>query len=208
MKHILTTLFVCLLFTSAAQARPISYPGGWTLMLMNDKGSNSSHIHYSPSIYTSIGWRHEYLRDTKAHVDAIQMNNLLKRWNKPNEQANFYIKSGIGVARDDGEYEPAAFTGIAVDWETRRYFTSYENRFFWADDIDKFAKHKARVGVAPYVGDYGDLHTWVMLETEYQPGAEDDFSVTPLVRFFKDTTMLEAGYNFDGAVQLNFIQRF
>ena len=47
-----------------------------------------------------------------------------------------------------------------------------------------------------------------MLETEYNPGAHDDFSVTPLVRFFKGNTMVEAGYNLDDAVQFNFIQRF
>ena len=177
-------------------------------MLMNDKDSNSSHIHYSPSAKYSVGWRHEYLREPKAHVDSLQLNNLLKRWNKPKEQANLYLKSGVGVAYDSGDADLAAFTGIAADWETRRLFTSYENRFFWAGDTDRFITHKARVGVAPYVGDYGDLHTWLMLQTDYDAGKDDSFSVTPLVRFFKDTTMLEAGYNFDNGLMLNFIQRF
>ena len=191
-----------------AQARPISYPSGWTLMVMNDKDSNSSHIHYSPSAKHSIGWRHEYMRNAGAHVDTIQLNNLLKRWNLRKEQANLYLKSGVGVARDNGDYSPAAFTGLATDWETRRYFTSYENRFFWSDDSEKFAKHKARVGIAPYVGDYGDLHTWLMLQTDYDAGEKDRFSVTPLVRFFKGSTLIEAGYNFDNGIQANFIQRF
>lgn len=208
MKKILTLFALCLLFPLDAQARPVSYPTGWTLMVMNDKDSNSSHIHYSPTAKYSIGWKHEYLRGAKAHVDTIQLNNLLKRWNKPKEQANLYLKSGIGVAQDDGHYDPVAYTGLALDWETRRYFTSYENKFFWADETEKFVKHKARVGVAPYIGDYGDLHTWLMLQTDYDSGAQDDFSVTPLVRFFKDSTMIEAGYNFDNGIQLNFIQRF
>lgn len=191
-----------------AQARPVSYPGGWTAMFMNDKDTNSSHIHYSPSAKYSIGWKHDYLRDTKANADFIQLNNLIKRWNKPNEQANFYLKSGIGAAYDDGEFEPAAFTGIALDWETRRYFTSYENHLLYAGDIEKHIKHKARVGVAPYVGDYGDLHTWLMLQVDYDAGAEDSFSATPLVRFFKGSTLIEAGYNTDEALLFNVIQRF
>ena len=52
------------------------------------------------------------------------------------------------------------------------------------------------------------LHTWLMLQADYDAGADDNFSVTPLVRFFKNSTMVEAGYNFDNGMQLNFIQRF
>lgn len=191
-----------------SHARPISYPEGWTVMVMNDKDSNSSHIHYSPTAKYSVGWRHEYLRGSETNIDAFQLNNLLKRWNKKNEQANIYLKSGIGVAYDSDKVDPAAFSGLAVDWETRRYFTSYENRFLWADESDKFIKHSARIGIAPYVGDFGDLHTWLMLQTDYDAGETDNFSVTPLVRFFKGSTLVEAGYNLDKGIQFNFIQRF
>lgn len=177
-------------------------------MTMNDTDSNAIHMHYSPTAKYSVGWRHEYLRGSKANVDAVQLNYLLKRWNNPGSQANFYLKSGAGVAYDDSDYAPAAFGGMATDWETRRYFVSYENRFFWGDDIEKFAKHKARVGVAPYIGDYGDIHTWLMLQTDYDAGAQDSFSVTPLVRFFKGPALLEAGYNLDGGALFNFVYRF
>ncbi|MCB9991016.1 MAG: hypothetical protein H6867_06510 [Rhodospirillales bacterium] len=201
-------IFMLMPLAPSAQARPVSYPGGWTAMTMNDVDSNALHIHYSPNARNSLGWRHEYLRDPKAHMDALQWNTLLKRWNQPGAQANFYIKSGAGIAYDDGETEAAAFTGVAADWETRRWFTSYENRFFYAGDIARFARHKARAGVAPYIGDYGDLHTWLMLQADYDAGERDDFSLTPMVRFFKGPSMLEAGINLDGGGMLNFIQRF
>lgn len=177
-------------------------------MIMNDKDSNSSHIHYSPTAKYSIGWRHEYRRDNSAHIDAFQLNNLLKRWNGKGEQANLYLKSGLGIATNVDDVDPAAFTGLATDWETRRYFASYENRFLWANDSAKFAKHTARVGIAPYIGDYGDLHTWLMLQADYNPGQKDNFSVTPLVRFFKGDYLLEVGNNLDGGIEFNFIKRF
>lgn len=177
-------------------------------MTMNDVDNNSTHIHYSPTAKYSVGWRHEYLRGAEANVDAAQVNYLVKRWNKPAEQANLYLKSGVGVAYDGDKTNPAAFTGLAADWETQRYFTSYENRFFWADDTDKFAKHTARVGIAPYIGEYGDVHTWLMLQADYDAGKKDDFSLTPLVRFFKGPSLLEAGYNLDGGAMVNFVQRF
>lgn len=177
-------------------------------MTMNDKDTNSSHVHYSPTAKYSIGWRHDYFRGSKANADTAQLNYLIKRWNAPASQANLYLKSGAGMAYDDGETEAAAFTGLAADWEDRRYFVSYENRFFYAGDIEKFAKHTTRVGWAPYEGDFGDLHTWLMLQTDYDAGQQDNFSVTPLVRFFKGPTLVEAGYNLDDGILFNFVQRF
>lgn len=195
-------------FAHVALARPVSYPGGWTFMTMNDKDANSSHIHYTIDPKQSLGWRHEYIRGESIHVDTVQHNYLVKRWNAPGSQANIYLKSGVGMGYDSEASDLAAFTGLAVDWEDRRFFTSYENRFFWVDDRTDFIKHKARVGVAPYVGDYGDLHTWLMLQVNYDAGAEDSFSLTPMVRFFKGPSLLEVGYDTDNAMMFNFIQRF
>lgn len=177
-------------------------------MLMNDVDANSLHVHYSPTAKYSVGWRHEYLRGPEAHADTLALNYLAKRWNMPAAQANLYIKSGLGVAYDGDNTDPAAYTGLATDWENRRFFTSYENRLFWADDTDKFIKHKARVGVAPYEGDYGDVHTWVMLQADYDAGQDDSFSLTPLVRLFKGPDLFEAGYNLDKGILLNYVHRF
>lgn len=178
-------------------------------MTMNDGDNNSTHIHYSPTAKYSIGWRHEYFRGSKANADSAQLNYLIKRWNTPTSQANLYIKSGVGVIYDDGETDAAVFTGLAADWETRRWFTSYENRAFKGGNINSFVNHKARVGVAPYLGDTGDIHTWLMLQADYDAGEDDSFSITPLVRFFKGPAMLEAGYNFDQETALfNFVYRY
>lgn len=132
----------------------------------------------------------------------------MKRWNGPASQANFYLKSGLGTSYDSNEQGAAAFTGFALDWEDRRYFTSYENRAFWSDEHERFFRQRARVGYAPYEGDYGDLHTWLMLEVDYQADREDTLYVTPLVRFFKGTTLIEAGYNVKDGALFNFVQRF
>lgn len=98
-------------------------------------------------------------------MHSLQVNNLVKRWNNPDSQANFYLKSGVGYAVTDGQTEqsPAAFTGIATDWEDRRYFVSYENRFVHAGDVATKFSQNARVGITPYIGDFGDLHTWLMI---------------------------------------------
>ena len=47
-----------------------------------------------------------------------------------------------------------------------------------------------------------------MIQGEYKPADDDQYSVTPLVRLFKGTHLLEAGYNLDNGVLLNYIKRF
>ena len=208
----LSLMGLCLL-ALPAEARPVSYPGGWTAMVMNSGDANSVHLHYSPTAYTSVGVRSEYRRANEYQLNSVQMNNLIKRWNSKNSQANFYLKSGVGVAYSDagdfdGETEAAGFTGIALDWEDRRYFTSYENRYIEAGDIDSSFMQSARVGIAPYIGDYGDLHTWLMLQVDHVPESDEQITVTPLVRLFKDVHLLEAGMSNQGDVLFNYILRF
>ena len=99
-KIILTGVFYLLLTTNII-ARPVSYPGGITLMQMNDTNKNSIHLHYSLNSKVSFGYRFEYLREKEFSINALQMNNLVKRWNKKNSQANFYLKSAIGNAFSD-----------------------------------------------------------------------------------------------------------
>ncbi len=193
-------------------ARPVSYPGGWTVMQMNDMDANALHLHYSPSAKYSLGYKAEYWREEDWQFHGVQLNYLAKRWNALASQANFYLKSGAGLAYSDyqafdGKTELAAFTGLALDWEDRRFFASYENRAYDAGDIATFFTQKARVGIAPYVGDYGDLHTWLMLQLDHNPEAEDHFTVTPLVRFFKGEYLAEAGMNENGDVLFNWVIR-
>ncbi len=189
-----------------AEARMITYPGGVTIMTSNDVNTNTVEGYYTVTPKYAVGVRHDYWRDSKANMDAGQISYLVKRWNNPGSQANFYLHSGVGVAYEDGDSEPAAFGGMEADWENRRFYTSYHNFFLTAGDIKSEASHTARVGVAPYLGEYGDLHTWLILQTDYNP--QDDFSVTPLVRFYKGTSLLEAGVNLDKGLYFHFMHAF
>lgn len=196
----------------AIAARPVSYPGGTTIMQQNDVDRHSLHVHYSPTARYSIGYRGEYWRDAKWQFHGGQVNYLLRRWNRPASQANIYLKSAAGIALSDegafdNEREAALIAGIAMDWEDRRFFTSYENRAYRAGDIDSFFMQKARIGIAPYIGDYGDLHTWLMVQIDHVPENDNPVSVTPLLRFFKGVQLAEFGVSDEGEVLFNWIIR-
>jgi hypothetical protein len=214
MRLLLYALFgIGLSIPSFVHARPVSYPGGWTLMSMNDGYKNTAHIHYSPTAKMSLGYKFEYWRDQELTLNAVQMNNLIKRWNKPESQANLYLKSGVGIAYSDAgvfdrETDVAGFTGVATDWEDRRYFVSYANRYTEAGKLDDFFQQSSRIGWAPYEGDYGDFHTWIMLQVDHMPEADDNFTVTPLVRFFKDVHLFETGVSNRGEFLFNYVFRY
>ena len=205
---------ILMLVSSSAFARPVSYPDGWTVMQKNNPDVNSLHVHYSPTAKYSVGYKAEYWREEEWQGHYVKLNYLGKRWNMPKSQANFYVKSGLGVAYSDfdqfdSQTEPAAFTGIALDWEDRRYFTAYENRVTYAGDIAEEFRQSAKVGIAPYIGDYGDLHTWLMFHVEHTPKEEgDEITYMPMVRFFKDVYLVELGITDDGEGMANFIVRF
>lgn len=193
-----------------ADARPVSYPGGWTAMQTNTGDFSSVHLHYSPTFQDSIGLYSERNWGGDWHFTGVQYNRLLKRWNEQHSQANLYLKGGVGQADPFGEggAKLAGFVGVAADWETRRWFTSYDARAYELG-FDQTFRQSARLGVAPYIGDYGDLHTWLMVQVENQPESETPTTLTPLVRFFYDVQLLEVGYTPETErFMLNWIVRF
>lgn len=211
-SYCLLILFL-LMSVPTAQARPVSYPGGWTIMSMNNGDMNSMHLHYSPTARYSVGYRAVHWRDEQIQTHALQVNNLLKRWNKADSQANFYLKSGLGSAHDtsgdrDDRSELYGFTGIAADWEDRRYFVGYENSVHAMGSLDDFFTQSIHLGVAPYIGDFGDLHTWLMVQVDHEPEEEDHYTVTPMVRFFKGVHLVEVGVSDNEEVLLNYVYRF
>ena len=183
------------LVTGHADARPVSYPGGWTWMQMNNGDFSAVHAHYSPTFRDSIGLYSERNWGEDWHFTGLQYNRLVKRWNETGSQANVYLKGGVGQADPFGDAgaELAGFIGVSADWETRRWFTSYEARAYDLG-FNQSARQSARIGVAPYIGDYGDLHTWLMVQVDNQPESETPTTLTPLVRFFYDVQLLEFGY--------------
>jgi hypothetical protein len=193
-----------------ASARPVSYPGGWTVMQDNNGMYSSLHVHYSPTATDSVGLYVEQNQDMDTTFSGVQYTRLLGRWNAPKSQGNLYVHLGAGGAEpfDGGGLEAAGFAGISADWETRRVFVSYDARLRDFGE-DESVSHAARLGLAPYVAEFGALHTWAMVQVENHPDAEQPVAVTPLLRFFKGPLLLEAGYTLEeDEFLLNWVWRF
>lgn len=192
-----------------AEAKPISYVDGFMIMQENDETGHTLSLDYTIDPTLAVGL---YAKKESGDMDYTtvgpQVNYLIKRWNFPGAQGNIFSMTGAGVSRFNGDDEFSAWTGILADYETRRIFTSYEIRGMYAGDIEKSVWQRARVGFAPYLANYDDLNTWFMVQVDHHPSKEDNVVVTPLVRFFYKTTLVEAGYSSNDRVMFNWVLQF
>lgn len=201
------------LLAQNAFARPVSYAGGWTLIEETDRQSTSGLLHYSPSAAYSLGLRAEWDRTEDILFTGVQGTWLAKRWFGEDHQANLYFWGAAGLAEavgsNSGDDSFGTQIGVMADWETRRLFIGYRATARDFGSLDKSAMQAVRVGFAPYEGDTDELHTWLMLEVDQRPDADEPIGVTPLVRFFYGSALFEAGWSVtDDQPLINFQYRF
>jgi hypothetical protein len=208
MKKLLLASIALASFSHEAIARPTGFADSYMVMTENDGGQNSASVMYSPEYNYAVGYTADYWREKEYQAHSLLLNYLAKRWNNPESQANIYVKSNWGAAVDSGNTEPFATVGLEADWEDRRFFTLYENRYVYAGNLEKGFMQKARIGIAPYEGDYGDLHTWLMLQVDHKPEDKDEITVTPLVRLFQGPVLGEFGVSNQGKVLFNLTYQF
>jgi len=207
MKYTHSIYALALLLPLAAEARPVSYPGGWTGMVSRDADRDDLEVHYSPTARYALGYRAEYDRTDNTTMHSLFSNYLLKRWNNPESQGNIYLRGGVGLLDRDENTTGAGFYGFQADWETRQIFTSYENTVRYKGDDPSFAQ-AARVGFSPILTGYDEVAPWLMLEVKHEPESTDPVTLTPLLRLMYHTTMLELGASDQGDVMLHLMKRF
>lgn len=205
----LLSLTLTTVLSFAAQAKPLSYVGGIMVMQENDETGHTLSLDYTFTRTHAFGI---YLKQEENGKEILiltpELNTLLKRWNLPDGQANIFNMTGAGLAHYRGNNEPSLWTAFLADYESRRWFFSYEPRFVWNGDIEKSFSHRARVGIAPYLANYSDLSTWLMLQVDHHPSKHDHFVATPLIRFLYKTYLLEVGYSSNQHIMVNWTIQF
>ena len=124
-----------------------------------------------------------------------------------------YRKIGIGILSTDyKEYnnkkEFVAHGEFASDWETRNFFISYNNNALKSVSVDSMFVQKAKIGFAPYLANYGSLHSWLIYEIRHMSEYEDNFTSNFILRLYKSKYLLEIGIDDNKNSTLNFIKRF
>ena len=194
-------IIILLIISFGLDARPISYSGGSTIMSFSDNIKDSLYYHYSPSYKYSVGIeniRDKYFNDNYSYV---RFTYLLNRKNTENSQRNLYLQSGIS-SKGFNEF----FYGMHGDWETRRLFVGFGLKET-KRKIHDYSEQYYQIGVAPYLGDYGDLHTWIMIKAK-ENSLENKWSTYPVLKFFKGNVLAEFGYGEKTEWDVHLMYRF
>src|SRR4029078_5497825 len=167
MKKVLVLLlcFLVLIAVETAETKPLSYVGGLMVMQENDETGHTLTIDYTFDPHFALGVYSKYEINERDNFWMVgpTLNTFIKRWNLPDGQGNIFNMTGAGMARQGSRNEPAAWTTMMVDYETRRLFASYEVRFMDARDIESSVWQRAYLGVAPYLANYDQLNTWMLI---------------------------------------------
>ena len=209
-----TTTFLTLLLTTfgtalVSKAKPLSYVGGTMVMQENDETGHTISSDYTFTPTNAFGL---YIKQEENGKEIFMLtpefNTLLKRWNLPDGQGNIFNMTGAGLAHYRGNNQPCLWTAFLADYESRRWFFSYEPRFVWDGNIEKSVWQRARIGIAPYLANYNDLNTWIMFQVDHHPAKRDHFVATPLIRFFYKTYLFEVGYGSNQHIMVNWTIQF
>ncbi len=208
-----------LALSGPALAKPVSYVDGTAIMQENDEGGSSAGIHYTVTPWMAVAFHAQrHTRASEFTMLGPQLNFLVKRWNLPDGQGNLYTSVGGGTVIENGDMRYAAWTGFLADYETRRFYSSYELRLMYADRTAKSAWQRARIGVAPYLGSYDEINLWLMLQVDRRDEKHavghahgplpPPMAVTPLIRLVYKTFLVEGGVSTRGKVMFNWVQQF
>jgi hypothetical protein len=194
--------FFCSLFLiSSIEARPISYSGGSTLMSISDNLKDSTYYHYSPTYKYSVGVEQVKDKFFDKKFTYLRLTYLLNRKNTKNSQRNLYFQSALSTDNLNDN-----FYGMHGDWETRRLFSGFGYKKV-INNFRDFAEQYFQLGIAPYQGNYGDFHTWILMKTR-KNSLVGDWKTYPVLKFFKGDFLFEIGYDSDVDWDVHLMYRF
>jgi hypothetical protein len=196
---------VFLLRSTSLEAHPVIWKGGTVASMMSFDTMSDITVHRSVTSRSSLGF-HGLFMDSANRL-MLQSNALIKRWNSLGMQANVYGFTGVGMTLQSSKTFGLGHLGLAADWETRRFhlFSKYDG-YIGESLLHVF---RGRAGMAPYIGGYNDIHTWVMIQlTSMHQNKATSTHLLPLIRFFKHNFLVELGTNFSNRYIITAMMHF
>lgn len=179
---------------ASASAHPVAYDGARQWMTGVAGDAFNFEVYQSYTAQTAWGLHAMWFdRPKNDGFAALQHNWLLKRWNLPDAQANIYASLGAGIAKREGiSAEPAAVGTFRADYETRRIYTAFDTKGMTSEAFNRGIA-SVEAGFAPYLAEFDELNTWIILQAKFTTGMDDEFNLIPKLRFFKNNIFVELG---------------
>lgn len=206
--------FLCFLLavtqSLSALAHPVSFKDAVSVMSWNQSFMSDNWLTYSLNHKVALAARHMRM-DTlmgRENYTAPQIDFLLKRWNEMNSQANIYIYGSYGSLHRLNKSEGAGLAGVEIDAESRKHFVLVKYEKLWSETGPGMERWEARLGVAPYEAEFNEWASWFMIQYQRHPLMIRKELVTPMVRLFYRSVMLETGVSFEGDWMTNLMFHF
>lgn len=136
---------------------------------------------------------------------APQVNVLLKRWNGDGYQSNIYFMGGVGLMKYRDYQHSSILSEIDADAESRRCFASTKLQSMLTGIGSNYVHVQSRLGFAPYKAEFNEVSTWFMVQHDFNSLLEKKEILTPLIRFYYENYLFEAGRSLEGDWMLNFM---
>ena len=211
-KCIILSIIASGLISMNALAHPVSFKGSTSFMGWSSAKSTEFVLGHSFTSYASFGVRALRLetRDDERTYYIPQVGFLLKRWNELASQANVYLVIGHGGEIKNRSFKDTSSLKFETDWESRKYYISFAQSALIDHKNDQRSIHhsKLRAGFAPYLAEFNELNSWLILEANHMNKADRDLEITPLIRLFYKNVLIETGSSFQGDLQFNFMVHY
>lgn len=208
MSHLV--FWVGLIFSSLTLAHPTSFKGSWILESrfsepMTEMGIGHTFANSTALWFKTMG----FPMQNQETLGLVQINHLLKRWNAPESQGNFYV--GLGGGSSLYSVGPSQIQGnvtlgfLQADWETRELYFMIDHQNF-STNAPHTQVTRARVGIAPYLTDFDQQSAWMILETaqfDHQP-----LDVRGILRLYYKNILYEIGGSMRGQAIVNLMTHF
>ncbi len=165
---------VMLVTATKALAHPVSYKGAIGIMPNYSRDRQDLEVNYSFSSKAAVGFSAMRM-DDESEISRFfipRLNYRVYRDNERGSQTNFYISSGLGLKRHAGHTDGVGMISTQFDSETRRLYGLLGTEHLLGFDGETMNRFEARVGIAPYLGEFDDLHTWLIGRIELTPELE------------------------------------
>lgn len=123
-------------------------------------------------------------------VEVAIVNQLLKRWNEQDSQANIVIGAGIGRGRSGGREGWAGTASFLADWENRSWHIMLQEQVVFVPSASRLVS-TLMGGWAPWLAEYDEWAPWIYYTVQHENGAGVGLAHGPSLILMHEDLLLE-----------------
>jgi hypothetical protein len=192
-KSFLSILIGMLITSISLTAQMISAPG--INFLKAEYGHTFSYTEIGRSFtgFRSVGFGGYYFNTGEGksiQVEAAIVNQLLKRWNTEDSQANIIVGAGIGRGRTGNREGWAGTASLIADWETRRWHIMLQEQAVFVPSASRLVS-TFMGGWAPWLAEYDEWAPWIYYTVQHENGDGVGLAHGPSLILMHEDLLLE-----------------